>query len=244
VTRNPALRWPVAARLGAVLTGRTVQAVDRRAKYLLFRIDGGTLVLHLGMSGSLRVVAAAAAPDKFDHFDLVLGEVCLRLRDPRRFGSVHWTSAPAERHPLLRHLGPEPLGPDFSGDYLYRITRGRRRAVRELLLDSRIVAGIGNIYANEALFRAGIDPRRHAGRIRRERYVKLVEAIRNTLERAILAGGTTLRDFRGGDGRPGYFQQTLAVYDRAGAACPACGGAVRRARLGQRSVFFCPRCQR
>ncbi len=244
LVRERRLRWPVPARLARALPGQMIKDVWRRAKYLLLTLDHGSLILHLGMSGSLRIVADSQPPGKFDHLDLVLDNGrCLRLRDPRRFGSAHWTEAAPERHVLLERLGPEPLGPDFTPDYLFRVTRGRRRAVRDLLLDSHIVAGIGNIYANEALFRASIDPRRAAGRISRDRCARLIEALRVTLAAAIRAGGTTLRDFSS-NGRPGYFQQTLAVYGRRGEPCPECGAAVRAVRLGQRSAFFCPRCQR
>lgn len=243
IVREPRLRWPVPATLAHELPGQPLHAVTRRAKYLLLAADTGTVILHLGMSGSLRVVPAATAPDKFDHVDVVLdsGE-CLRLRDPRRFGALLWTTDP-DTHVLLARLGPEPLEAGFDGEYLYRASRGRRRAIKDFLMDSRIVAGIGNIYANEALFAAGIHPRRAAGRLSRARYQRLVDAVRATLEQAVRAGGTTLRDFRGSDGKPGYFQQALRVYGRAGAPCPACGAPVRSLVLGGRSTFFCARCQ-
>jgi len=243
VVRHPRLRWPVPKQLASELPGQTVRGLVRRSKYLLFEFDRGTLIAHLGMSGSLRVADAGEVPGKFDHVDIVFENgTCLRLRDPRRFGAILWTHDPA-RHPLLTHLGPEPLGEDFTGAYLFERTRKRKRAIRDFLLDGRSVAGIGNIYANEALFAAGIRPTRAAGRLTRADCTRLVQTLRATLKRAIRAGGTTLRDFRGGDDRPGYFQQRLKVYGRAGEPCPACHTSVRAVRLGQRSAFFCPRCQ-
>ncbi len=242
--RQRQLRWPVPAGLERRLAGQPIGAVRRRAKYLLLETPAGTLILHLGMSGSLRVVPTDAPPGKHDHVDLVLDDgACLRLRDPRRFGAVLFTREAAAAHPLLRELGPEPLGQDFDGEHLYRRSRGRRVAVKSFLMDSRIVVGVGNIYANEALFLAGISPRRAAGRISRVRYARLAEAVRTVLERAIAAGGTTLRDFTAVDGAPGYFRIALNVYDRAGQACPHCGEPIRLLRLGQRSTFYCARCQ-
>ena len=242
--REPRLRWRVPAKLARELGGQTVRRLERRGKYLLFTTDAGCVILHLGMSGSLRVASTGEPPGKFDHVDIVFDSGdCLRLRDPRRFGAVLWTHD-AATHPLLRHLGPEPLGPDFSGDYLFARTRKRKRAMRDFLLNGRQVAGIGNIYANEALFAAGIRPTRAAGRLTRAECDRLVQAIRTTLKRAIRAGGTTLRDFRGASDRPGYFQQRLKVYGRAGEACARCGAPIRARRLGQRTAFYCPRCQR
>ncbi len=243
VVRHPRLRWPVPKQLARELPGQTLRALERRGKYLLFAFDRGTLIAHLGMSGSLRVTDANAPPGKADHVDIAFESgACLRLRDPRRFGAILWTQDPAS-HPLLAYLGPEPLGADFGDAYLFGRARGRKRAIRDFLLDGRIVAGIGNIYANEALFGAGIRPTRAAGRLTRTECARLVKTIRTTLKRAIHAGGTTLRDFRGGDGRPGYFQQRLKVYGREGEPCPVCQTSVRAVRLGQRSAFFCPKCQ-
>jgi formamidopyrimidine-DNA glycosylase len=245
VVRERRLRWPIPATLVKALPGQTIRAVERRAKYILIRTDAGTAILHLGMSGSLRVVPADSPPGKWDHVDLALTDGrCLRLRDPRRFGALLWTPRDPLRHPLLRDLGPEPLGAGFDGAYLYEASRGRRLAARDFLLNTRIVAGIGNIYANEALFLAAVRPRRAAGRLNRNECVGLATAIRDTLERAIHAGGTTLRDFQNADGLPGYFQQTLNVYGRAGEPCRRCGTPIRTVKLGQRSAFFCPRCQR
>jgi formamidopyrimidine-DNA glycosylase len=244
MVRQRRLRWPVPRTLGRELPGQTIRAVGRRAKYLLLALDRGTLILHLGMSGSLRVLAAATPPQKADHVDLVLDDGrCLRLRDPRRFGALLWTTDDPARHRLLKDLGPEPLDPGFDGERLWQSARGRRCAVRDLLLNGRIVAGVGNIYANEALHAAGIDPRRPAGTIGRARYRRLARALRTVLGRALAAGGTTLRDFQRADGRPGYFRQRLAVYGRAGQPCRRCRRPLRAVRLGQRRAFLCPHCQ-
>ncbi len=242
--RNRQLRWPVPRRLGHRLRGHFIRAVERRAKYLLLRTDVGTLIVHLGMSGSLRVLPADTRPGRYDHVDVVLaGAMCLRLRDPRRFGAVLWATDPY-RHPLLRDLGPEPLSSELSGSYLYQRARGRRVSVKSFIMDATVVAGIGNIYANEALFHAGIHPQRPAGRIAAHRYQSLAEAIKQTLGRAIDAGGTTLRDFARQDGKPGYFQQELRVYGRDGTPCPRCQRPIQRRIIGQRSSFFCHHCQR
>jgi formamidopyrimidine-DNA glycosylase len=244
IVRQRQLRWPIPAALVKALPGQTIRAVERRAKYILIKTDAGTALLHLGMSGSLRVLPCRTPPLKADHVDIALvNGQCLRLRDPRRFGSLLWTTADPARHKLLRDLGPEPLGPDFDGDYLFAAARGRKLAARDFLMNTRVLAGVGNIYANECLFLSGIRPQRAAGRITRARYLRLAEAIRQTLEKAIRAGGTTLRDFQNADGRPGYFQQTLNVYGRKNEPCPVCGTAVRALKLGQRSAFYCPHCQ-
>lgn len=241
--REYRLRWRIALDLPQVLQGIRIESVARRGKYLLLESRGGAVIMHLGMSGSLRVTEAAEEPGPFDHADLVFQEGhCLRFRDPRRFGCLLW-SADAANHPLLRYLGPEPLAGNGQGAHLYLLSRGRRRAIRDFLIDGKVIAGIGNIYANEALFEAGIDPRRAAGRISQIRYLRLGSSLKETLERAITAGGTTLRDFRGGDGQPGYFQQSLKVYGRRGHPCPRCASLLRGQMLGARSVFFCPGCQ-
>ncbi len=243
VVREPRLRWRVPARLARELAGQTIAEVTRRAKYLLLATARGTVIVHLGMSGSLRVVDAAAAPTAHEHLDIVFDDGrCLRLRDPRRFGAVLWSDTP-HTHALLADIGPEPLGADFSAEYLFRVSRGRRRKVRDLLLDSHVVAGIGNIYANEALFHAGVRPARAAGRLTRAECARLIRAIRTTLTRAIRAGGTTLRDFQNAAGKPGYFRQKLKVYGRDGQPCLRCAGKIRQVRLGQRSAFFCAGCQ-
>lgn len=241
---NKHLRWPVPAALARQLAGHLLLDVTRRAKYLLLHADNGTLILHLGMSGSLRVAHREQALEKHEHMEIILESgQCLRLRDPRRFGAALWTQQDPLRHKLLKDLGPEPLGDLFSGAYLYEKSRGRKGAVRDFLMNTRIVAGIGNIYANEALFHAGIRPQRAAGSLSRARYLQLAVAIRATLKKAIRAGGTTLRDFRNSQGQPGYFQQTLYVYGRAGEPCTTCATPVRGLRLGQRSAFLCPMCQ-
>ncbi|MEN8214038.1 MAG: bifunctional DNA-formamidopyrimidine glycosylase/DNA-(apurinic or apyrimidinic site) lyase [Pseudomonadota bacterium] len=244
IVREHRLRQPVSKELPRILHGQRVQAVSRRAKYLLLRMDRGHLLLHLGMSGSLRTVAADTPPQRHDHVDIVFGSVVLRLRDPRRFGMVVWMETPPAQHPLLSQLGPEPLGDDFNAPYLYRKSRKRRVAIKQFIMNANIVAGVGNIYASEALFRAGIRPTRAAGRISAQRYARLVTAIRSVLNDAIRQGGTTLRDFQRQDGRPGYFAQQLQVYGREGEPCPACGSVIRALTIGQRSSYFCAKCQR
>ncbi len=242
--REPRLRWPVPAHLDELVRGQTVNTLTRRGKYLLMRLDSGSLICHLGMSGSLRLVEAGVAPEKHDHVDLLLedGRV-LRYRDPRRFGALLWCDDP-DRHPLIASLGVEPLAPEFDGAHLHALCRGRTSAVKALLMDAHLVVGIGNIYANEALFHAGIDPRLAAGQLSRPRCARLTAAIKDTLTRAIAAGGSTLRDFVDGHGQPGYFQQTYFVYGRAGAPCRCCAGTIRQIRQGARSTFFCPNCQK
>ncbi len=246
VVRQRQLRWPVTPALDEALPGRTISDVRRRAKYLLLDTDpAATVLLHLGMSGRLRVVPAATPAAKHDHLDLVLDDGCaLRLTDPRRFGACLWIPAGGPPHPLLRHLGAEPLTAALTADYLYRVARRRRVAVKNLLMDSRVVCGVGNIYANEALFRASIHPLRAAGNISLRRYAALVEAVRAVLGEAIAAGGTTLRDYRDAAGNPGYFVTRLAVYGRAGQPCLRCGTALKLIRINARSTCYCPRCQR
>lgn len=243
--RQPRLRWPVPRGLDKTLAGARIEAVGRRGKYLLLSTCPGTVIIHLGMSGSLRVLDAATPPGAHDHVDIVLDDGrALRLRDPRRFGAVLFTRGDPAAHPLLKNLGPEPLTDAFDGAYLYGRARGRRVAVKSLLMNSRIVAGVGNIYANEALFAAGIHPLRAAGRISAPRYERLALAVKEVLKNAIAAGGTTLRDFTGGDGSPGYFRIELAVYEHAGEPCPRCGTLIRRVVSGQRATYYCPGCQR
>ncbi len=245
IVRDRRLRWPVADELPALARGRRIGALARRAKYLLFLLDSGErLMLHLGMSGSLRVVPAATAPPPHDHIDLRLDSgQFIRYNDPRRFGSLHHLPAAPAGHPLLDRLGPEPLSEAFSGDHLYSCSRGRRASVKGFLMDSRIVVGVGNIYANEALFRAGIHPARPAGRVSRRRYRALAAVVQGVLQEAIELGGTTLRNFTGTDGAPGYFRQSLYAYGRAGLPCRRCDTTLRERRLGQRTTVFCPRCQ-
>lgn len=245
VIRQQRLRWPVPPSLGNELIGRQITEVGRRAKYLLFYLEQGCMILHLGMSGSLRIVGPATPADKHDHVDIVFGDdICLRLRDPRRFGSIHWTRRDPLEHHLLRHLGPEPFGHDFTAGYLYGRSRNRTQSVKAFIMDSRTVVGVGNIYASEALFQSGIHPLCKAGKISLARYGKLSGCIRNVLDAALAKGGTTLRDFVGGDGAPGYFKLDLDVYDRAGEPCRACGTGISLIRQGQRSTYYCPRCQR
>ncbi|MCB1747195.1 MAG: bifunctional DNA-formamidopyrimidine glycosylase/DNA-(apurinic or apyrimidinic site) lyase [Gammaproteobacteria bacterium] len=243
--REPRLRQPVPAALPALLEGRRLRTVARRAKYLLFDFGDGTLLVHLGMSGSLRVVPRRAPLLPHDHVELDFGpRHCLRLRDPRRFGLMLWTMDDPLTHPLLAHLGPEPFDTAFDVDYLATLAHGRRGAVKNFIMDAHVVVGVGNIYASEALFRAGIHPVRAAGRVSRARYRSLIGHVREVLGEAIEAGGTTLRDFMRNDGEPGYFRHNLKVYGRAGEPCTGCGEAVRQRVIGQRSSFFCPRCQR
>jgi len=245
VLQNHRLRWPVDRRLAQVLPGRQVRDVRRRAKYLLIDLDGGTLIAHLGMSGSLRVLPCETPWLRHDHYEICLDRGrCLRFNDPRRFGSLHWTTGDPLEHPLLAGLGPEPLGKDFDGAYLAGRARRRKVAVKQLLMDQRVVVGVGNIYASEALFRAGIDPRRAAGRVSAERYARLAAAVKAVLGDAIRQGGTTLRDYVSADGTPGYFRQKLYVYERDGQPCRKCGTPIRKLVQGQRSTYFCPSCQK
>lgn len=243
--RQRALRWPVPVSLAQCLTGLEIEHVGRRGKYLLLRTRAGHLMIHLGMSGSLRIASEGEALKKHDHLDIALsGGSILRFHDPRRFGSVHWLEGDPLQHPLLSELGPEPLSDAFTADYLFARSRRKQVAIKTFIMDSHVVVGVGNIYANEALFRAGILPTRKAGSVSRQRYALLVEAIREVLAQAIASGGTTLRDFVGGDGKPGYFVQELSVYGRAGEACKQCGAALTEVRLGQRATVYCRRCQR
>ena len=242
--RNRNLRRRVPRNFARLVVGRLVKRLVRRGKYLLLECDGGSLIVHLGMSGSLRVIDPQTPPHEHDHLDLVFGGTALRLRDPRRFGVVLWSAGDVSRHPLLAKLGVEPLGGHFSPEFLYRATRGRNVGVKLLLMNASVVVGIGNIYANESLFRAGIHPRTRAGRLSRARCERLVAAVRDTLLAALAAGGSSLRDFVHSDGASGYFQQHYYVYDRAALPCRVCGAAIRVARQGQRSSFFCATCQK
>jgi len=245
VVRKRALRRPVPRNLPQLVAGTTVRDVGRRGKYLLFDCGRGTLIVHLGMSGRLWLVDATMPPERHDHFDLVMaGGAVVRLRDPRRFGLVLWHQGDVLSHPLLKDIGPEPLGAGFDGAWLYRGTRNRSVAIKQALMDSHLVAGLGNIYANEALFRAGINPATQARRIGTARYRWLADKIRETLNLAINAGGSSLRDYVGSDGLAGSFQNNFLVYDRAGQACQRCGSSIREIRQAQRSTFYCPGCQR
>ena len=244
VVREPRLRWPVPRGLAARLRGVQVSAIRRRGKYLLFDCGAGHLLVHLGMSGSLTVVPPDRPVRRHDHVDLALdnGDI-VRLNDPRRFGAVLWVRDPA-KHPLLDGLGMEPFDEAFGGEYLHRLSRGRRAPVKQFLMDARVVTGIGNIYANEVLFAARIHPSRSSGRISRGRFDRLAREVCATLSRALAAGGSTLRDFVGSDGAPGHFQLQYAVYGREGEPCPACGSPIRVARHAGRSTFHCASCQR
>ena len=245
--RERRLRWPIEPRLETKVRGRIVTALRRRGKYLLIDLDRGALLLHLGMSGSFRVLAqdAAAAVQPHDHYDLITdrGRI-VRYRDPRRFGCLLWCAGDPLRHARLRGLGVEPLEAGFNGAYLRAAGARRRVAVKSLLMNARIVVGVGNIYAAEALFAAGIHPRRRCDRISARRYQLLAEAVRDILTQAIARGGSTIRNFATADGEPGYFEQHLQVYGREGEACAHCGAPIRRYVIVQRATFYCPRCQR
>ena len=238
------LRWPIEPTMPVQVIDQQIAAVERRAKYLLLRLTRGTLILHLGMSGSLRLLPQDTERLKHDQFDLFLDSgMSLRFNDPRRFGSLHFTIEDPAQHKLLRSLAPEPFDREFNTDYLYRITRGRRAAIKQVIMNGRLVTGVGNIYASEALFRARINPRRSARRLTRVECKRLVRAVRAALQAAIKAGGTTLRDYVGTDGNPGYFQQKLFVYERDGKPCRVCDNLIRKLTQGQRSTYFCPDCQ-
>ena len=243
VVRDRRLRWPVPRGIENKLRGRTIDSVGRRAKYLLINTDDGTAIVHLGMTGNVFIVDQGAPAGIHDHFDIELDSgKALRFRDPRRFGSFLWSREP-HRHPLLSKLGPEPLGEEFGGEHLWEKSRGRKVSIKQFIMNAQVVVGVGNIYASESLFLAGINPKRAAGRIARQRYDRLADAIRDVLARAIQAGGTTLRDFYGGDGEPGYFRCELEVYDREGEHCRTCNTIIRVIVQGQRSTYYCRTCQ-
>lgn len=245
LVREPRLRWRVPPDLATHASGQRVRDVRRRAKYLIFDLERGALILHLGMSGSLRVVHCDAPLLLHDHVDIVLeGERCLRFNDPRRFGCLLWIAEDPLQHPLLRKLAPEPLSDEFDGEYLARASKRRSVAIKQLLMNGQVVVGVGNIYASEALFRAGIRPRRAAGRIKRAEFEALAASIKRVLNDAIRSGGTTLRDYVNAEGKPGYFRQRLYVYERSGEPCRKCRTPIRRLTQGQRSTYFCPQCQR
>jgi formamidopyrimidine-DNA glycosylase len=245
IVRDRRLRWPIAKGLETALRKQTVRRVDRRGKYLLISLDGGTLIIHLGMSGSLRMLEATQPPRAHDHWDIVLDSGgALRFHDPRRFGSLIWTREDPLQHPLLVKLAPEPLGAAFDAAYLYRATRKRAVAIKHLIMNSQIVVGVGNIYASEALFRARISPRRAARRITRAEAHALVQSIKEVLAEAVEIGGTTLRDYVNAEGTPGYFAQKLFVYERAKQPCRVCKSPVKQFTQGQRSTYWCAVCQR
>ena len=245
IVRQVQLRWPVPENINDTLTNRVIKTVYRRAKYLLFTTDKGTVIVHLGMSGSLRILQEAKAADKHDHVDFVFTNgTVLRYNDPRRFGAVLWTTQPPTQHALLKDLGPEPLLPDFDGKYLYALSRKRIVPAKSFIMDSHVVVGVGNIYANEALFMAGISPSRPAGKISLARYQRLADCIKAILADAIQQGGTTLRNFVNESGKPGYFKQQLRVYGRAGLPCQHCLQVLEEIRIANRSTVFCRRCQK
>jgi formamidopyrimidine-DNA glycosylase len=238
------LRWPVDARLPQTLAGQRVEAVDRRAKYLLLRLTHGTVLWHLGMSGSLRIVPSDLPTDPHDHIDLALTSGrTVRFNDPRRFGCLIYVTGDPQHHPLLAKLAPEPFAAAFDADYLWRISRRRKVSVKQLIMNGQLVTGVGNIYASEVLFQAGIRPRRQGRSLKREEVARLIIAIRKVLKQAIRVGGTTLRDYVSPDGNPGYFRQKLFVYERAGEPCRNCGTLIRGFTQGQRSTYYCPGCQ-
>ena len=244
IIRNKSLRWPVPASIKKVLPGQKLNQLQRRGKYLLLFTDAGTLIIHLGMSGSLRINQTNVEAEKHDHVDIVFknGKV-LRYRDPRRFGCILWTTKSVGQHKLISVMGPEPLSDDFNGNYLYEMSRSRKSNVKSFIMDSKIVTGVGNIYASESLFDAGILPGRQACRISRQRYQLLADCIKTVLIESIKQGGTTLKDFTREDGQPGYFKQSLKVYGRAGEDCIKCHHTIRQKTLNQRSTFYCSHCQ-
>jgi len=244
IVRQAKLRWPIPPEIHQ-MEGQKLESVTRRGKYLLLETAQGTALIHLGMSGSLRVIGAGIAPDKHDHVDFIFANgKAIRFHDPRRFGSVLWTTSDPLKHKLIRSLGPEPLSANFSGEYLYQRSRGRSVSIKQFIMNGQTVVGVGNIYACESLFKAGISPKRLAGKVSKARYIKLVAVIKEVLAQAIEQGGTTLKDFVQATGKPGYFQQQLNVYGRAGEACPSCNSSIKQVTQGQRSTFYCGKCQR
>jgi len=244
IIRNPKLRWPIPLKLKKAIIGKRVNFIQRRGKYLLLNFDNGTLILHLGMSGSLRILPLNTPHEKHDHFELHTSKHCLRLRDPRRFGAVLWTEKPIEEHKLLSHLGPEPLTETFNIDYLLPLAKRRKVSIKTFIMDSKSVVGVGNIYANESLFMAGISPIRLCNKVSKPRLNKFIHAIKLILAEAIKQGGTTLSDFQQTDGNPGYFAQKLDVYGRAGKPCVTCGKELKEVRITQRSTVYCTQCQK
>ncbi|MDX2463137.1 MAG: bifunctional DNA-formamidopyrimidine glycosylase/DNA-(apurinic or apyrimidinic site) lyase [Porticoccus sp.] len=244
VVRNSRLRWPVPDNLPELMCGQLLVSGRQRAKYMLFQFPQGHLMIHLGMSGNLRIVRKGEPPAKHDHVDISFGEVVLRFTDPRRFGSVLWLEGEPEQHRLLQHLGPEPFDSSVDGKYLFRLSRGKTTSVKQFLMDNQMVVGVGNIYANESLFLSGIRPKKAAGRISLKCYERLSSNVKMVLKRAIEQGGTTLKDFVGNEGKPGYFKQQLFVYGRGGEACLNCQALLKEIKLGQRSTVYCSVCQK
>lgn len=241
------LRWPVQKNMTKILKGKEVLSLTRRAKYILMGFEHGTLLIHLGMTGSIRVCASGIPAQKHEHIDICFtGEICLRYTDPRKFGAFIWTKStdPLSEHQLLKDLGPEPLSPEYNTDYLVESCKGRKAAIKTHLMNQKTVVGVGNIYASEALFKAGIHPERVAGRVSRERLSKLVKTSKQTLRAAIKKGGTTLQDFTSPDGSQGYFSIKLKVYGKEGKPCPKCKNPIKAKVIGQRNSFYCTRCQK
>lgn len=244
IVRHRGLRWPIPKNLENELEGQRIKQITRRGKYILITVKTGTLIIHLGMSGSLRRVKCSEQAEKHDHFEIVLGQHCIRYRDPRRFGAVLFTSDDPLQHKLLKDLGPEPLDKIFNGQYLFERSRNRKVSIKQFIMDSKIVVGVGNIYANESLFYAGINPNRAAGKISLERYRLLAKSIKKVLRAAIKQGGTSLKDFIKTDGQPGYFKQKLAVYGREGEPCIQCRKPIKHLVQGQRASYYCSHCQK
>ena len=245
IVRNRSLRWPIPTGLNKKLTGQKITSVTRRAKYLLINTKIGTLIIHLGMSGSLRILSIDEVIEKHDHFELQFKDgVCLRLRDPRRFGCVLWEKNDPFKHKLLINLGPEPLDKEFNAELLFDKSRKRKTTIKQFIMDAKMVVGVGNIYASESLFLSGINPQKLAGKITKKNASDLAAAIKKILKQAIKQGGTTLKDFRSSDGKPGYFQQKLKVYDRKDEPCVKCKKQIKQIILGQRSTFYCSHCQK
>jgi len=242
---NAALRWPIPSELDAILPAQKVCSVERRSKYLLMNFERGTLIIHLGMTGHLRVCRPGEERRKHDHVEMLFSDhTVLRFNDSRRFGAIFWTETNPLLHERLVNLGPEPFEEGFNPTYLFQLSRKRKVAVKPFIMDARVVVGVGNIYASEALFRAGISPVKPAGRLSRKAFAMLVQSVQEVLSEAIAAGGTTIRDFMDTEGRPGYFSQELRVYGRAGEPCMVCGDVISQTRLGQRSTFHCRKCQK
>ncbi len=245
IVRDRRLRWPIPRQIAKSLLGDTIICVQRRAKYLLLKTNSGTLIIHLGMSGNLRILPTSEPAIKHDHFEIIFeNNHCLRFHDPRRFGCVLWTKMDPMKHKLLNALGIEPLGSQLTGEFLYKRSRKRKIAIKPFLMNSKVVVGVGNIYASEALFLAGINPLRSVSRMSLNKYTLLAEKIKHVLNSAIEQGGTTLRDFVSSEGKPGYFQQKLNVYGRQGEECVICKKHIKQIRQGQRSTFYCPKCQK
>lgn len=244
IIRQPQLRWKITEGLESFIQNKKLLSIDRRAKYLLLNFESGTLLIHLGMSGSLRICSHQSRPEKHDHVDFVFQQCLLRYTDPRRFGAILWLGLTPLESKLLSHLGPEPLSEEFTGKYLFELAGKRKIPVKQFIMDQKVVTGVGNIYATEALFMAGISPKRAAGNISLKRYVLLTNAIKSILQVAIKQGGTTLKDFVGGDGKPGYFQQTLLIYGKTGQQCPNCRADLKSLKLASRNSVYCAKCQK